>query len=119
MHTGNTLQYPSFWSKWQKNLDNLASVQLDLLLDETNNCIRQLKSTFDNQQQVLRASLNNDTLNAKLVSTTVAEARPLAVGQPLTLHRETPIRLAVKRKEKIADLVQKDTKPPANNLKTP
>ena len=62
IHSSN----PSFWSKWQKNLDNLASVQLDLLLDETNNCIRQLKSTFDNQQQVLRASLNNDTLNAKL-----------------------------------------------------
>ena len=38
---------PSFWSKWRENLDNLASVQLDLLLDETNNCIRQLKSTFD------------------------------------------------------------------------
>ena len=34
---------PSSWSKWQKNLDNLASVQLDLLLDETNDCIRQLK----------------------------------------------------------------------------
>ena len=52
---------PSFWSKWRENLDNLASVQLDLLLDEINNCIRQLKSTFDNQQKELRASLNNDT----------------------------------------------------------
>ena len=49
----------------------------------------------------------------------MAEARPLAVGQPLTLQHETPIRLAVERKEKIADHVQKDTKLPANSLKTP
>ena len=52
-------------------------------------------------------------------TTTMAEARPLAVGQPITLHHETTIRLVVERKEKIADLVQKDTKPPANTLKTP
>ena len=49
----------------------------------------------------------------------MAEARPLALGQPLTLHHETIVRLVVERKEKIADLVQKDTKPPANSLKTP
>ena len=48
----------------------------------------------------------------------MAEARPLAVGQLLTLHNETLIRLAVERKEKIAVLAQKDTKPPANSLKT-
>ena len=48
----------------------------------------------------------------------MAEARPLAVGQPLTLHHETPIRLVAERKEKVTDLVQEDTKPPANSLKT-
>ena len=37
----------------------------------------------------------------------MAEAHPLAVGQLLTLHHETTIRLVVERKEKIADLIQK------------
>ena len=37
IHSNN----PSFWNKWQENLDILAQLQLDLLLKETNNNVTQ------------------------------------------------------------------------------
>ena len=64
IHSNN----PSFWNKWQENLDILAKLQLDLLLKETNNNVTQLQSTFLKQKEELRTSLNHDSTYAKLVA---------------------------------------------------
>ena len=64
IHSNN----PSFWNKWQENLDILAQLQLDLLLKETNNNVTQLQSTFLKQKEELRTSLNHDSTYAELVA---------------------------------------------------
>ena len=57
---------PLFWYKWQENLNNLAKVELDPLLDETKINITQFKLTFYNQKIELYTTLNNDSTYAKL-----------------------------------------------------
>ena len=48
-----------FWRKWNENLNHLAKQQLQLLLEETQNHIRVLTITLNNQLENLRSSVDN------------------------------------------------------------